>query len=404
MPRPLRAEIFTHDEVCIVHCMQRCVRRAYLAGVDALSGRDYQYRREWIRQRMEKLASVFAIDILTYAIMSNHLHVVLRNRPDVVQGWSNMQVALRWLQIFPGKQIDQQLGDPTSTEVEALANNSQRIAQIRQQLSDISWFMRALCEPIARRANREEETTGSFWEGRYKAQRILDEAGLLACCMYVDLNPIRAAMADKPETSKFTSVHDRILGSRGEKMTSSAAAMKMIPREEAAKLIKSSTPEQLRRMRKEARQRKGPQVLRDAWLAELTLTQPSPGKLTQSTTTTISGRSSSSTSLRASEKGFLSMSWQDYLALLDWTGRSRREGKRGSIPENLQPILARLGIESTMWSDLVWDYKRYWGKSSGAGSPKSMQERAAAKHRSHIPGQRAVARCFIQPPTSKATS
>lgn len=94
MPRALRAEVFEPNEVCIVHCVQRCVRRAYLAGDDPVSGKNFEYRREWIRTRLEKLASVFGIDCLTYAILSNHMHVVVRSRPDVVATWSDKQVAL----------------------------------------------------------------------------------------------------------------------------------------------------------------------------------------------------------------------------------------------------------------------------------------------------------------------
>ncbi len=200
MPRAKRAEIFDPNEICIVHCVQRCVRRAFLTGVDDVTGKDYLYRREWIRTRLEKMASVFGIDCLTYAILSNHLHVVLRSRPDIVATWSDKQVALRWLQLYPGKRIDEQLGDPTTSDVDALAGDPERIAEVRTRLSDISWFMRTLSEPIARMANKEDECTGSFWEGRYKATRILDEASLLACCMYVDLNPIRAAMAENLES------------------------------------------------------------------------------------------------------------------------------------------------------------------------------------------------------------
>jgi hypothetical protein len=102
-----------------------------LSGVDSVSGKDFSYRKEWIRQRIEKLASVFGVDVLTYAILSNHLHVVLRNRPDVVETWSDRQVALRWLQIFPGKRIDEQLGDPTTSDVDRLVNDGLRIATIR---------------------------------------------------------------------------------------------------------------------------------------------------------------------------------------------------------------------------------------------------------------------------------
>src|SRR6056297_555616 len=196
MPRPKRSEQFDPAEVCIVHVVQRCVRRAFLAGVDRQTGKDYSFRREWMRRRMEALASVFGIDVLTYAVMSNHLHLILRNRPDVVATWSDQEVAIRWLRVFPGRRLEEHLAEPTENDVKMLVNQPERLKVIRERLSDISWFMRALSEPIARMANRQDECTGRFWEGRFKAMRIVDEAGLLACAMYVDLNPVRAAMVE----------------------------------------------------------------------------------------------------------------------------------------------------------------------------------------------------------------
>ncbi len=81
--------------------VQRCVRRAFLCGKDPLTGKSFEHRRGWIRNRLELLASVFGIDCLTYTVMSNHLHVVLRSRPDVVKEWSDDEVARRWWRLFP---------------------------------------------------------------------------------------------------------------------------------------------------------------------------------------------------------------------------------------------------------------------------------------------------------------
>ena|GEM_PF-6853675 len=79
------------------------MRRAFLCGVDPLSGNSYDHRRIWIRDRLESLAGLFGVEIAAFAVMSNHLHVNLRNRPDVVSLWSDQEVARRWLALFPGR-------------------------------------------------------------------------------------------------------------------------------------------------------------------------------------------------------------------------------------------------------------------------------------------------------------
>ena len=71
--------------------------------------------------------------------------------------------------------------------------------------------MQYLNQDIARRANREDQCTGRFWEGRFKSQRLIDEGAVIACMAYVELNPVRAGIAVRPELSEFTSIYDRIL-------------------------------------------------------------------------------------------------------------------------------------------------------------------------------------------------
>ena len=159
---------------------------------------------------MQLLSTVFAIDLCAYAVMSNHYHVVIRIDVEKAGRWDDSEVAERWLRLFAGPALihDWQSGAVLSRTQRLIAK--QFINCWRQRLTDVSWFMRCLNEPIARQANHEDHCTGRFWEGRFKSQALLDEKALLACMAYVDLNPIRAAMAATPETSDYTSIQARI--------------------------------------------------------------------------------------------------------------------------------------------------------------------------------------------------
>ena len=192
------------------HCISRCVRRAFLCGKDEVTGQSFEHRRAWVEDKLLFLSEVFAIDVCAYAVMSNHSHLVLYVDVDKAKSWSTSEVIYRWHQLFKGTLLTQQysrgdaLIEPLQTMVEQTAN------VYRQRLTDISWFMRILNEGIARKANIEDDCTGCFWEGRFKSQALLDEAAVIACMAYVDLNPIRAKMAATPEKSAYTSIQKRI--------------------------------------------------------------------------------------------------------------------------------------------------------------------------------------------------
>ena len=96
-----RSGVVTEGAKGVFHCISRCVRRAFLCGEDPYSGQSYEHRREWIRARLEFLATFFAIEVCGYAVMSNHVHLVLRTRPDWVEEWDERDIAERWLSIFP---------------------------------------------------------------------------------------------------------------------------------------------------------------------------------------------------------------------------------------------------------------------------------------------------------------
>jgi len=325
MARINRREVLSESEIQVVHCVNRCVRRGFLCGIDELTRQNYEHRREWIRNRLEFLAGVFGIDVLGYSVMSNHLHVILRNRPDVVKDWSDEEVARRWWNLFPSRRNqDGSPAEPAETDLKSLMADAKMLVELRARLSSISWFMRCTSEVIARLANAEEQCTGRFWEGRFKATILPDESAIAACMVYVDLNPLRAGIAATPEESDFTSAQERIADLKSADEVSTADAKDaLIEHGESA-----------------------------GWLAPVEL-QPKRKKVREKRS-----------SRRASNKGCVFMSLAEYLELLDWTGRQVKPGKRGSVAANAPPILDRLNLSPELWLQTIAGF----GKRRSANS------------------------------------
>ena len=335
MARLARAEVFAADEVAIVHVMNRTVRRCFLLGDDPLTGKNYDHRKQWIDDQLIHQARFFGIDLLCQAIMSNHFHLVLRSRPDVVAEWDDSEVVRRWLMLCPFRRDeDRRPAEPTAAEIRSICKDKDKLQQLRSRLSDISWWMRLLSQNIAQRANRDDEEVGKFWQARYRAVRLLDETAVLACAAYVDLNPIRAAMAESIEASDYTSGQKRCHDLQAARARAKAAQTEGSAAH--SRRARHLAPVDL----KERSALTGPQVHQ--------------------------GRS------RCSNKGFLPMTTAEYLQLLDWTARQNRPGKAGSTPEHIPPLLERLGVNADIWHRLVSDFGRLF--SLMAGQPRRIVE------------------------------
>jgi REP element-mobilizing transposase RayT len=289
----------------VYHCFTRCVRRAFLHGFDAHTGRDYSHRKAWLVSRLRKLAGIFAIEVCAYAVMDNHYHTILRTRPDIAGHWTDREVARRWLTLFPRKGwIRGAAKLSIEKQIHALANNPGQIAKLRKRLSSLSWFMGRLNEHIARAANKEDEVKGRFWESRFKCQALLDEAAIASCMVYVDLNPIRGGRAEIPEGSEFTSIQERIRSWRRETMVTD-------PVDDCDKGDSS-------------------EGLTSDWLCPI-----SSGN----------GR-----------RGILSMTKEEYFDLVDKSGRMIRSDKRGAIDGDLTPILLRIGANPQAWRETIGSF------------------------------------------------
>jgi REP element-mobilizing transposase RayT len=326
MPRVNRSEICACDEVQAFHLINRCVRRTYLCGKDKRSGKDYSHRKQWIRNRLEELAGIFGLDVLGFAVMSNHMHVVVRTRPDIVKTWSDGEVARRWWNLFPQRRDrDGSAAEPTEFELNAIRNDKPALTERRRRLADISWFMRCLAEPVARWGNKEDDVTGRFWEGRFKAQPLLDETAIAACMAYVDLNPIRARIAKTCDTSDFTSVQARMADRRSAEGIQQAAA-------------------------RHERTEHGP---RAGWLAPIGLKPAARKSRTKATPR------------RLSNKGCLPMTLDQYVSLVEWTGRQIIAKRKPTISAESLALLEQLELSPETWVDLVEHFRKRFRQEAG---------------------------------------
>lgn len=338
MSRMARVEVFAADEIAIVHVMNRTVRRCFLMGEDELTKKNFDHRKIWVEDELKRLAAFFGIDLLCFAILSNHMHLVFRSRPDIVQEWDDTEVARRWLMICPiRKDQNGQAEEPNDFELNTIRNNKVKLIAVRNRLSDISWWMRLLSQTIAQRANKEDGEIGKFWQSRYRAVRLLDETAILACAAYVDLNPIRAAIAQTLEKSDHTSIQLRIEALHFKPTTTNKNQINT--NTNANNILNSCLTNA------------------DGFL--------SPVEIKERTDSL--GPRPSRKGKRASEKGFLSMSTASYIDLLDWTARQVSRGKVGSTPKSVLPVFDRLRINGKVWCELVKDFGRLF--SIVAGKP-----------------------------------
>lgn len=209
MPQSRKSQVSLQDTP-YYHCISRCVRKAYLCGNDRETGRSYEHRRKWVEDKLKCLPSTFAINVCAYAIMHNHCHIVLHIDKKQSLNWDTKEVLRRWHTLFKGTILTQKYLNNSPMSV-AESNSVKDTAEVyRKRLTCLSWFMRVLNEFVARKANKEDECTGRFWEGRFKSQALLDNSVLIACMAYVDLNPIRAGIASTLSNSEYTSIKSRI--------------------------------------------------------------------------------------------------------------------------------------------------------------------------------------------------
>ncbi|MDD2556760.1 MAG: hypothetical protein PHH87_00585 [Desulfuromonas sp.] len=300
--------------------------------------------------------------------MSNHYHLVVRIDHERVEQWSDYEVLKRWTQIFTGplfvqRYLDEDQRDSLSDAQLGMVDTY--IELYRQRLCDLSWYMRVLNETIARKANAEDNCTGRFWEGRFKSQALLDEQAVLMAMSYVDLNPVRACIADTPEESSHTSIAKRL-----EKRRTSTS------KRSASTPPKQKSPAQQPEPYQYAQQTKSQNI---ALRCEISLSQLPVAPLMPFEPTET---------LPAS----IPFSFEDYTELVDYFGRTETPGKRGYIHAKTPSILKRLDMNAEEFISKADELLQTF--SHAIGSPQKLIDLAAHKNSRYLHGVSSARRLY----------
>ena len=445
MPGHARRDIVRPGQIAVYHTWSRCVQRAFLCGEDPVTGNNFDHRRLWIKTLLEYQASVFAVEVGNYTILANHQHAILRTRPDVAATWPDEQVAWRWKLAWPRWEDGQWVCHPSDQEIEELLNHPERIPQLRENLSSLSWFMARWKEPIARLANAESQTKGHFYEQRFGSRELVDEGAVLCCSVYVDVNQIKAGMADSLEGSRYAAIHDRLqawrrreaeesvrkfgagqaegyaldisqveelladcflapIGDQGPLLLLDSADAARLP---AASLIvqdAESAPPQAESANNQAepveKEKEGPQD--NSSRVEGAPGEPSHQGATCTPGTSAVGRRKSRRSpqrttkiherlqlqrrRRASDHVFLAMAPEQYLQVVQWTASQVVSGATHPPPGELEAVLRRWSVKSSSWPAVVEHFASWFHHA--VGRVENLTRRMALSGRRWIQGIR----------------
>jgi len=125
---------------------------------------------------MKRLTEIFAISVGGFAVLDNHLHMLVRLDPDGGDSWSAEEIARRWAKLFPPRNPGKD-GKPRGVTKEWIDEQIKKpgwVPKMSERLKSLSWFMKSLKEPLSWLANQQDGTKGTFFQGRFKSIAIID--------------------------------------------------------------------------------------------------------------------------------------------------------------------------------------------------------------------------------------
>ncbi|WP_034640096.1 transposase [Desulfovibrio inopinatus] len=190
MPRAPR--LLLQDRPSVYHVMSRTALDGFPFG---------DGEKEILLSVIRRFSKIYFCDIIGFALMGNHFHLLVRMHPE--DSIAEHDIQMRFQQVY---------GDDAYT-------SHNRLMELRRKWTSLSEFMREIKQTFSRIYNKRHARRGTLWGERYKSVLVEDGHALINCLAYIDLNPVRAGIVRKPENYRWSSIgyhlqtgnHDHLL-------------------------------------------------------------------------------------------------------------------------------------------------------------------------------------------------
>jgi putative transposase len=179
MPRDRRAKVESGEANYHIFCKVAGPKEDFYPLTDDPNNRD-----KFI-QLLHHFSQAYRCDLITYCVMGNHYHIVIRFNEQTQL--SRQDLEARAAILYPNHDNWRK------------GWSDEHWQKFNTRLHDMSEFMRNIQQAFTRWFNKENKTSGSFWRDRFKSVILADEQSVVDCSMYVDLNPVRAGLVQRPE-------------------------------------------------------------------------------------------------------------------------------------------------------------------------------------------------------------
>jgi len=203
--RQRRIKVDAQQGEAVYHCISRTVNGEFLLGEKA---------REYFRRQMWLVAEFCGVQVLTYAILSNHFHILVHvpRKQEV----SDSELLRRYERLYPRPtkyHSAKLIVLKAALEANSPEGKVWREKQLRQ-MGDISAFLKLLKQRFSTAFNHRHDRFGTLWAERFKSVLVEPGAALQAVAAYIDLNSVRAGLAKDPKDYRFCGYAEAIGGSR----------------------------------------------------------------------------------------------------------------------------------------------------------------------------------------------